>query len=188
MTRRSLLKKICTLISLCWIGVISLPIFEYILSPLRKKKYEAKKYRLVRLNQLKANSPQLFNIVSDHRDAWMVYPNETVGRVWVNRVSKIEENPQETKLEVFSAICPHLGCTIQLDSDKKYMICPCHKGMFELDGQPVPNSQLGYKNPTPRGMDSLNYEIVQEEDSEDWWVTVEYQKFKLGPTTKIPLT
>lgn len=42
MTRRSLLKKICTLISLFWIGVISMPIFEYVLSPLRKKKYEAK--------------------------------------------------------------------------------------------------------------------------------------------------
>ncbi len=118
----------------------------------------------------------------------MVTPNETVGRVWMTRTSEIAENPKETTIRVFSAVCPHLGCTIQSTSDKKSMVCPCHKGMFHLDGEPISNKKLGYKNPTPRSMDSLNYEIVKDEKSEEWWIEVEYQKFKLGPTTKTPLS
>ncbi|MDD2581598.1 MAG: ubiquinol-cytochrome c reductase iron-sulfur subunit [Desulfuromonadaceae bacterium] len=37
-------------------------------------------------------------------------------------------------LEVFSAVCTHLGCIIQWEKEKQDFLCPCHGGRFSADG------------------------------------------------------
>ena len=39
--------------------------------------------------------------------------------------------------KAFSAICTHLGCVVGWDSGKKEIECPCHAGMFDLDGRVI---------------------------------------------------
>jgi cytochrome b6-f complex iron-sulfur subunit len=37
----------------------------------------------------------------------------------------------------FSAVCTHLGCTVQYRSDLEQIWCPCHNGHFDLSGKNV---------------------------------------------------
>ena len=36
-----------------------------------------------------------------------------------------------------SAVCTHLGCVVQWDTERKQIKCPCHAGMFDLQGNVV---------------------------------------------------
>ncbi len=37
-------------------------------------------------------------------------------------------------LRAFSSVCPHLGCKVHWQGDKKEFFCPCHGGVFNQDG------------------------------------------------------
>ncbi len=47
-----------------------------------------------------------------------------------------------------SAVCTHMRCIIDYDSDRKQMVCPCHNGRFDLAGTvlagPPPRALPGY--------------------------------------------
>lgn len=46
----------------------------------------------------------------------------------------------ETKGKVFSAIsavCTHKRCILDWEKEKERFICPCHKGIFDKDGNPI---------------------------------------------------
>ena len=51
-------------------------------------------------------------------------------------------------ITVLSAICPHLGCTLPWDPERKEFVCPCHRGTFSATGAYV-------SGPPRRSMDSL---------------------------------
>jgi len=34
-----------------------------------------------------------------------------------------------------SAVCTHLGCLVEFDAARKIVLCPCHAGTFDLNGQ-----------------------------------------------------
>lgn len=36
-----------------------------------------------------------------------------------------------------SRVCTHLGCLLEYDRTKKSLICPCHAGVFNLEGRVV---------------------------------------------------
>jgi menaquinol-cytochrome c reductase iron-sulfur subunit len=55
-------------------------------------------------------------------------------------------------VEVLTAVCPHLGCTIQWSSAKDEFLCPCHGSVFAPDGARI-------AGPAPRGMDSLPVKV-----------------------------
>jgi cytochrome b6-f complex iron-sulfur subunit len=37
----------------------------------------------------------------------------------------------------YFATCPHLACTVQYDPQSRMIICPCHEGVFDLNGKNV---------------------------------------------------
>ena len=37
----------------------------------------------------------------------------------------------------FSGICTHLGCIVGWDVQKRQIACPCHAGMFDINGKVV---------------------------------------------------
>jgi Rieske Fe-S protein len=41
------------------------------------------------------------------------------------------------KYRAFSAVCTHLGCTVQYKASEKAIWCACHNGMYDLDGRNV---------------------------------------------------
>jgi menaquinol-cytochrome c reductase iron-sulfur subunit len=77
----------------------------------------------------------------------------------------------------FTSECPHLGCAVNLTSDGKDFLCPCHTSSFDLDGKPR-------NSVPPRPMDQLDVEISAGVDPE---VRVKFQRFRTLRKEKIPL-
>lgn len=43
----------------------------------------------------------------------------------------------EGNLNVFSAVCTHMGCVVQWNPDEKSFDCPCHGSRFDTDGKVI---------------------------------------------------
>ena len=41
------------------------------------------------------------------------------------------------EVRAFSAVCTHLGCVVRWEKGMDHFFCPCHKGMFNKDGNVV---------------------------------------------------
>ena len=50
-------------------------------------------------------------------------------------------------LKVFSAVCRHLGCIVDWNTDEKSFDCPCHGSRFSTDGAVINGSAQTYLNP-----------------------------------------
>ena len=73
--------------------VLAVPGVAYVISPLRKKEGEGTFESLTRLSQLEAGVPRSFAIIKERRDAWVKYPREPVGSVWLIRQPAGSEQP-----------------------------------------------------------------------------------------------
>jgi len=69
------------------------------------------------------------------------------------------------QLQVLTSICPHLGCTVPWNKEKKEFVCPCHGATFSPDGTRV-------SGPSLRGMDTLETSI------ENGQLQVRFQYFR----------
>ena len=56
----------------------------------------------------------------------------------------------------FSAICTHLGCVVGWDPQRREIACPCHAGVFDLNGRPV-------SGPPPRPLTEQDVVVVNGE-------------------------
>ena len=153
--------------------ILAVPAVAYIVSPLRKKDGEGSFETLTRLSQLEPGSPRSFAVIKDRRDAWVKYPREPVGSVWLIR-QPAGANPA---VIAFTSECPHLGCAISLSADKKGFLCPCHTSSFDLDGKPT--NQV-----PPRPMDRLPLELTAGDDPE---IRVKFGRFRTQSEEQIPL-
>jgi menaquinol-cytochrome c reductase iron-sulfur subunit len=154
--------------------VLAVPGVAYIVSPLRRKSTEKESFEtLTRLSQLTVGVPRSFAVIEDRRDAWVRYPREPVGSVWLIRQPDGAVSP----VIAFTSECPHLGCAVNLSADLKGFLCPCHTSAFDLDGKPK-------NNVPPRPMDRLDVEIAAGDDPE---VRVKFQRFRTQSEERIPL-
>ncbi|NNJ25500.1 hypothetical protein LzC2_15700 [Planctomycetes bacterium LzC2] len=145
--------------------------------------------RAVKLSVLTPGVPKLVPITGESVDAWTRHPAKTVGRAWVLRTSPAEVDPAEAEVKAFSSVCPHAGCQVSgalrsaEDAQVEALHCPCHGAVFALDGDALPMPGGG-PNPSPRGLDSLNCELVEDAGG-DWWVEIEYKRFRPGVAERI---
>lgn len=72
-----------------------------------------------------------------------------------NRPGILVHTPQG-HLKAFSAVCTHLNCTVQYDSDASIIWCACHNGKFDLNGQVI-------SGPPPRPLDAYQVNVRGEE-------------------------
>jgi cytochrome b6-f complex iron-sulfur subunit len=56
----------------------------------------------------------------------------------------------------FTAVCTHLGCTVQYRADLHEIWCPCHNGKYDLHGRNV-------SGPPPRPLTEYQVHIQGEE-------------------------
>jgi cytochrome b6-f complex iron-sulfur subunit len=56
----------------------------------------------------------------------------------------------------FTAVCTHLGCTVQYRSDLKHIWCACHNGHYDLNGAVI-------SGPPPAPLTEYNVDIKGEE-------------------------
>ncbi len=156
-TRRSYLGW---LIGLCTAGVgaaLSVPLIRFALYPLRVTTTEVKWSDAGPVSDFASITvPVQRSITVEQIDGWRKTVSEKI--VYVARGGTGE-------LEVLSAVCPHLGCSVQWRDSKHEFECPCHSAVFAPDG-----SKLG--GPSPRSMDSLETQI------QNGHLMVRYQYFR----------
>lgn len=102
------------------------------------------------------------SIISNKQTGWAISQTEQI--VWVVK--------EKESVNVFSAVCPHEGCTVNHQSSK--FICLCHMSQWKLDGTKT-------DGPTPRDLDKLDHRISDNK------LEVNYQNFKPGTPEKTPL-
>jgi Rieske Fe-S protein len=173
MTRRDFYQYATAGLSTVMGLVLAVPGVAYIVSPLRAKGRDESFDTLTSLNQLEVGVPRSFSIIQERSDAWVKYPREPVGSVWLIRQPAGSDPP----VLAFTSECPHLGCAVNLAADAKGFLCPCHTSAFDFQGNP--------KNQVPpRPMDRLDVEISKGTDPE---VRVKFQRFRTQSEEKIPL-
>jgi menaquinol-cytochrome c reductase iron-sulfur subunit len=145
----------------------------YLLYPLRRKSRQGDFDSITRLGQLPVGVPQAFPIIDERVDAWVKYPREPVGSVWLIRQPAGAPEP----VIALSAECPHLGCAVNLAPDGKSLLCPCHTSNFDFQGKPL-------NKVPPRPMDRLEVKLSTGDDHE---VLVKFQRFRTQSEEKIPL-
>jgi menaquinol-cytochrome c reductase iron-sulfur subunit len=171
MTRRDFYRVGTVLLSGLIGLVLTVPGVAYIISPLRKgTKDEEGLESLTRLSQLKVGEPRAFAIIADSQDAWVRYPKEPVGSVWLIRQA-------DGSVTAFTAECPHLGCAVGLAADGKTFLCPCHTSAFDFQGKPL--NQI-----PPRPMDGLEVKLSADPDP---IVQVKFERFRTASEEKTPL-
>jgi menaquinol-cytochrome c reductase iron-sulfur subunit len=153
---------------------LAVPGVAYLLDPLLKPKSEEGDFQtLASLSELKPGIPKSVAIIEGRRDAWVKYPPEPVGSVWLVRQPPCDK--KETVIAL-SAECPHLGCAVNLGPDGRSFFCPCHTSSFDLCGK-VTNTV------PPRPMDTLEVRLTKDPEPK---VQVKFQRFRAGTEEKIP--
>lgn len=114
------------------------------------------------LSDVPVGEPQQKKLTLTERDGWS--QNVVEKTVWILR------NPDDTVV-IFTAVCPHLGCTINWATASKNFKCGCHNSYFDLSGKIL-------SGPAPRTMDTLEYKV------EGGLLFVKYQNFKPAMSKK----
>lgn len=169
--------------------ILGIPVAAYFLDPRNRKgpKSDMRVVEGVKLDALELNKPEQ-GVVRDTRvDGWTLYPNDVLGRVWVVQIgprpANVADLQDEAKrnayVNVFTTICPHLGCSV--NTGPTGFACPCHAATFLANGK-----RATATNPAQRGMDTLAWEI-DPDDPDHNRIKVIYKRFKANDAKKIPL-
>jgi Rieske Fe-S protein len=156
------------LIGLCTAGVgavLSVPLIRFTIYPLRAQTTETKWSDAGPVSDFEsATTPVQRLITVEQVDGWRKTVSEKP--VYVVKDST-------GQLQVLSAVCPHLGCSVQWRDAKREFECPCHAASFSDEGAKV-------GGPAPRAMDSLPSQI------QNGHLMVRYQYFRqLVPTKEV---
>jgi menaquinol-cytochrome c reductase iron-sulfur subunit len=155
--RRSFLAALLGVGSVLIAALLSVPLIRFALFPLIRRTTELRGSPVGGVSEFtSASEPVMRTIQIEQVDGWRKAISEKA--VYVTKDS-------QGQLRVLSSICPHLGCTVPWNKEKKEFICPCHGGTFAPDG-----SRIG--GPSLRGMDALETSI------ENGQLLVQFQYFR----------
>lgn len=144
-------------------ALLSVPLIRFALFPLIRRTTELKGSAVGALSDFASSTePVMRTIQIEQVDGWRKAVSEKA--VYVTKDSK-------GQLRVLTSICPHLGCTVPWNKEKKEFVCPCHGGTFAPDGSRV-------SGPSLRGMDTLETSI------ENGQLLVQFQYFRQLVTDK----
>jgi Rieske Fe-S protein len=82
--------------------------------------------------------PGTRSLVLDPNDPAQVDP-ETRVFVFGNEPGILVRGPGG-EWKAFSGVCTHLSCTVRFKADTNQIWCPCHNGLFDLNGRNVPGT------------------------------------------------
>ena len=132
--RAWLVRAFWSAISLVGLGVAG-PLAGYFAGPLLRRRGETK-VRLGRADDFPLDVPQKVEFVLRRRDGWVT--EEGRQSAWVVR--------RANGLLVFDPRCTHLNCAYHWHTETSQFLCPCHNGLYDLEGRVV-------GGPPPRPLD-----------------------------------
>lgn len=171
-SRRDLFRSLSIALGSAMGLVLAVPGVRFLIDPLFKRGQGGGFRPIAKLGELTPDKPVSFPILEERRDAWVKYPREPVGSVWLIRRGE----GSDAKVEAFTAECPHKGCAISLASDGLFA-CPCHMAKFALDGRAL-------NDIAPRGMDPLELKLTPGPEPE---VLVKFERFRPMAKERKPL-
>lgn len=145
-TRRQFLKYVVIGSAGVAAAAIASPLVGYFLSPTWKQT-ESTTLPIVRADSIPIGIPTFVRFEERVPDAWVV-TTETQG-LWV--VTKDGSN-----FTVFDPHCTHLNCPYSWDDSQQKFLCPCHGGVFDIDGRVL-------AGPPPRPLDRWESFVNQGE-------------------------
>ena len=135
------------LMGLCTAGVsavLAVPLVRFLIYPLTAKTTETKWSEIGPMAEFASQTvPVQRSVTVEQLDGWRKTISEKVVYVTKDTAGQVS---------VLSAICPHLGCSVQWGGAKKQFGCPCHGATFSTDGGCT-------GGPSPRAMDSLESSV-----------------------------
>jgi menaquinol-cytochrome c reductase iron-sulfur subunit len=138
-------------------GLLSIPLVQFALDPLTRVSTETQWSDLGPADDFtEVDVPQKRTISITQMDGWR--------KVVMEKSVYVVKHPSG-ELAVFTATCPHLGCSVKWNDSDKHFKCPCHNGVFTPVGTLV-------SGPPPRNMDALDSKI------EEGHLKVRYQSFR----------
>lgn len=157
--RRSFLGVISGLIASGIAAVLGVTIGRFAITPALTIASEAEWIDLGPFDVIPEGQPVRRSVTVSQNAGWGRFTTERL--VWAIR--------RGDTVTVFSAVCPHLGCTVNARAES--FVCPCHNSKWNVMGQRI-------SGPTPRDLDALDHHV------EDGLVKIKYQNFKQGTSAK----
>jgi menaquinol-cytochrome c reductase iron-sulfur subunit len=155
--RRSFFGALLALGSVFVGALLSVPLIRFAIFPLIRRTTDLKNSPVGSMSEFSSlTEPAMRTIQIEQIDGWRKTVSEKI--VYVTK-------DQRNQLSVLTSICPHLGCTVPWNKEKKQFICPCHGGTFSADGSRV-------SGPSQRGMDTLETSV------QDGQLLVRFQYFR----------
>jgi len=108
--------------------------------------------------------PRGVNLTVVRRDGWI--ESTDIKGVWVVR-------QPGNQFAVYNGRCTHLGCAYSWQPDQQQFTCPCHAGVYGIDGKVL-------AGPPPRSLDVLQTRV------ESGQLQAQYQDFRLGTPEQAP--
>lgn len=143
-SRREFLKRsIFGLGGLIALG-LAVPSGIYILSPMWKHD-EEDWVEIGDVAQIPKGEPTKIDYIRRKKDGWITI--EERASVWV-------VTADEQEFTVFDPRCTHLGCPYRWEAAKHQFLCPCHNGIFAIDGAVL-------AGPPPRPLDRFASKVVK---------------------------
>jgi menaquinol-cytochrome c reductase iron-sulfur subunit len=156
-SRRSFLGVLLGIGSALVGGLLAVPLIRFALFPLIRRTTDVKNSPLGPLADFSSiTEPVMRTIQIEQVDGWRRAISEKA--VYVTK-------DLQGQMRALTSVCPHLGCTVPWNKERKQFVCPCHGGTFQPDGTRV-------SGPSLRGMDSLETSV------ESGQLTVRFQYFR----------
>lgn len=94
---------------------------------------------------------------------------EFVKKGFKTPLTKEQIKEAESKLNVMSNSCAHLGCPVRWRTNQNLFLCPCHGGLYDINGNWV-------GGPPPRGLYKFEFQV-----REDGNIYVKHHFTNVGP-------
>jgi menaquinol-cytochrome c reductase iron-sulfur subunit len=138
-------------------AILAVPVLRYVLYPIYARAAGGGWSDVGELGEFTdSKEPVRKTITFTQRDGWREVMSAQ--SVYVSRAG-------DGQLQVLSAICPHLGCSVSWQANHDKFVCPCHGGEFKAGGQCI-------SGPPPRAMDRLRTQV------KDGKLQVHFQYFR----------
>ncbi|NOY06623.1 MAG: Rieske 2Fe-2S domain-containing protein [Chlorobi bacterium] len=131
--RRSVLEFLLSFSASAVVLSIIYPVVKYLIPP-KSREPITNFVKAAKIGDLKPNSGLIFR--------------------FGNEPGILIDTPQG-ELKAFTAVCTHLGCTVQYRPDLRHIWCACHNGHYDLNG-------INIAGPPPRPLEE--YDVLVKGD------------------------